>query len=152
MARRHLGAAEIRELLGVHLHRQTEIVRRIEQMFGLGDVERDVLAKHVDRIDQSLVMQRRQPVFDDDVDVFIRATRKLRGQGVRRQEGRLDGHRISLGELTGSAKHFSFVRQSESVPGLDLDCGDTLGQQRLQTRSALIDQLLQRSVAYRTHR
>ena len=54
VARRQQRAAEVSELLGVHLDRHPERVRRREQPLGLRNAEGDALAEHIHGIHQSL--------------------------------------------------------------------------------------------------
>src|ERR1700726_352611 len=89
MSRCHLRAAEIRELLRMHLHGQAAIVGSIEQTLGLRDVKGDALAENVHRVYEPLVMESWQPVGDDRVDVFIGAPGKFGRHRVSGEECRL---------------------------------------------------------------
>ena len=96
MAGGHLRAAEIGELLRVHLDRQPQVVRGVEQALRLRDIEGDVFAEDIHRIDQPLRVEGGQPVGDDRVDVLVGAARKLRRHRVGGEECGLHRDGISL--------------------------------------------------------
>ena len=80
------GAALVAELLGVQLDRQAERARGLEHAPRLRRREADALAEGVDRIDQALGVQLRQPGADG-VDVVVGAAVELGRQRVRGQAG-----------------------------------------------------------------
>ena len=149
LAGRHERAAEVAELLGVHLDREPERARRREQPLGLRDAEGDVLAEYVHGIDEALRAQLRQPLARDGLDVLIGAAAVFRRQRMGGEERRAHRDRKRPSQVARDAQHLRFIRQRQAVAGFDLHRGDALGEQRRQPWRALIEQLF---LARRTHR
>jgi hypothetical protein len=112
--RRQLRAALVGELLRVQLDRQAERARGFENAPRLRRREADAIAEGVDRVDQPLGMQLRQP-GTDSVDVVVGAAVELGRQRMRGQTGRADGQRQFGTEPARDAQHSRFVLQAQPV-------------------------------------
>ena len=117
VARRELRAADVGQLLRVHLDRQAQARGRLEQALALRHGKRDVLAKHVDRVHQPLPGQRRQHVRANQFDIFLWTAAIFRRQRVRAEESRVDRDRQFAAEPARHAQHFRFGRRIQAVAG-----------------------------------
>src|SRR6185312_13653786 len=68
-----------------------------------------------------------------------------------RQQRRADSDWKGVCQGLRSPQHLGLILERESVSGLDLYRGDSLREQRLQPRHALLEELLRRSGPDRTH-
>ena len=116
----------------MQLDRQPERARGLEDTAGLRRREGDALAEHVDRVDQALALELRQPGADG-VDVLVLAAFEFRRQRMRAQAG--GAHRQAQpGELARHPQALRLVRQRQAVAGLHLQRGQPLGHQRAGAR------------------
>ena len=152
MARRHQRAADVGELLGVHLDRHPERTGRREQTLRLWNAEGDVFAEHIERIDETLTEERGQPFAGDDLGVVLRAPAVLGRYGVGGKQRRAYRDGEGAAECTRNAQHLGLVRERQAVAGLDLEGGHPFGAQRGKARSALIEELLFARSAHCAHR
>ena len=144
-------AAEVGELLRMHLHRYPERARRTEEPLGLRDGEGDALAEDVHGIDQALRRAAPAATPGDGVDVVIGAAAILRRQRVRGQERGAHRHREGAPERARDAQHLRLILEREPVAGLDLERRHALAGERRQARRALLEQLCLTRGAHRAH-
>ena len=144
------GAVERGELLGVELDRQSRGARGGEHAVGLRGREADAFAKGVDRVgkpdrggDHGVAHQ---------IDIGVGAAGIVGWQSVRAQQCGRDPHVSHLAEAARRAQHLEFVGDGQPVARLDLDGGDSLGDQRVEPRQRARDQRILVRVACRAHR
>ena len=137
VAGRQRRAAHVRQLLGMQLDGDAELLRRPEDLLGLGQREGDALAEHIHRIHQPFGGQRGQHVVADEVDVVLAAPCVFGRQGVRAQKSGAHRHPKHLAQAARHAQLLAFVLQRQAVAGFDLDGAHALGQQGLQARHGL---------------
>jgi len=139
-ARGEAGGAQVRELVGVQLHRQAMPPRRFEDARHLLRRKADTVAEGIDGVGEPLRRDRRQPFLDDEVDVAVLVTPRFRRQRMRRQ---IAGRHSDPALATQAACHTKLPRfrvAVEAVARLHLDRRDALGDQRVQPRQRLAEQ------------
>ena len=87
---------------------------------------------------RSPAASRRQTMVDIGVLVAVR----LRRQRMRAEEGGAHRHRPLVAEPARGAQRLRLVVEVEAVAGLDLDRGDAFGDQRVEARQRLRDELV----------
>ena len=87
-------------------------LRGLEHALGLRQRERDALAEHVDRVDQSFGRQRRQHLVADEVDVVVAAPGVFGRQRVRAEEGRAHGDAMRVAEPARDAQLLALVSRA----------------------------------------
>ena len=131
MPRGEAGAAQIGELFGVKLHRQSQRAGTLEHELDLGRGERDALAETVHRIDERLRpggLQGRQAHL---VEIGVGAARVLGRDGVGAEEAGEHPDRTLGGDAARGAQHGELRLDVQTVARLDLDGADALGDQRV---------------------
>ena len=139
--RRQGGAAEVGELLGVELDRQTGGSGGLEHSPDLGGRETDTLAEGVDAVRQAARRDLADQAPADGVDVAVGIAGEFRRGGVGGQKGGDDADRSLLAEFARRLEHLGFVGQVEAVARLDLHRGNALGDQGVEAGQGGADQI-----------
>ena len=124
-------------------------MRGREHARGLLGRERDAFAERVDRIGELFARERRDhgaDVVDEPVLVV-----RLRRHRVRAEERRHHVDVALASEAARGAQLLGLVVAIEPVAGLDLDRGHAFGDQRVEPRQALRDELVLARGARRLH-
>ncbi|MOA12358.1 N-formimino-L-glutamate deiminase [compost metagenome] len=108
-------AMQRRQLLGMQLHGQVQVLCCLEHPFNLLGRKRQMLAERIDRINQPFGRQHRQHAPRHFVDIVIPPPREFRWQRVRRKTGGLHGHRQCLPQTPRHAQHLAFIGQVQAI-------------------------------------
>ena len=141
-AGRERRAVEVGELVGMQFYAQAERAGCGEEAGDLVGAEGDALAETVDGVDQALGHQRRQDFCNDAGYIRVLVAVRFRRQGMQAQIGRGDLDRPQLGEPSGRAQLARFRFEIEAIARFDLDRRDALGDQRVEARQRLRDELV----------
>ena len=134
VARGERRPAEIRELVGVELDRQTVRPGGREDAVGFLRGEADPLAERVHGIREARFRDRRHHFVDHEVYVGILPAGIFRRKRVRAEKCRLDVDRKRVSELSRDPELLDFRVGVETVARLDLDRGDAFADQVAESR------------------
>lgn len=137
---REAGPAEVGELLGMELDRETQLLGAVEDAAHLFDRKRDALAEAVDGIDQTFGMRLLEAGQHDIGDVIAIAALVFDWRRMGAEIGGDDADRAKIAESAGGAQHLQLGFDVEPIAGLDLDRRHPLGKQRVETRKRCGDE------------
>ena len=135
-------AVQITQLLRVTFDFQSQIGSGDKDPFDLSRGKCDAFTKSIHRIGQFLFGDSGQHFPADEIDVLIRPALVFHRYCVGAQESRDDVHRLVTAESFGDPQHFEFGCRVQPVTRFDLDGGDSVRKQSLETRRRLLIQLV----------
>jgi hypothetical protein len=126
----------------MQLHGQLQTLGRLEHPRRLLAIEGDALHERIDCIRQSFAGNGRQHVPANALDVCIIVALRFRRQRMCAEERCGDRDRAQPGHRAGGTNLPRLGIGLQSIPGFNLDGGDTLGDQYIETRQHRCDQLV----------
>ena len=101
------------------------------------DREEPLVAEHIDIFSKPFGGDGRNHLLADEVDIFILPAFEGSADGVRPEEGRLDGGGGLALDAADHPQHLQLVLQGEAVAALDLDGAGSFGDHLPHARHCL---------------
>ena len=133
----HLHAAGAGKLVGVDFRNQTVSLSGRKNSIRFSDREESLVAEHIDIFSKPFGGDGRNHLLADEVDIFILPAFEGPADGVRTEEGRLDGGGGLALDAADHPKHLQLVLQGEAVAALDLDGAGSFGDHLPHARHCL---------------
>ena len=133
----HLHAAGAGKLVGVDFRYQTVTLTGGKDAIRLIDSEEPLVAEHIDIFSKPFGGDGRNHLLADEVDIFILPAFEGSADGVRPEEGRLDGGGGVLFDAADHPQHLQLVLKGQAVAALDLDGAGSFGDHLPHARHCL---------------
>ncbi len=133
----HLHAAGAGKLVGVDFRYQTVSLSGRKNSIRFSDREESLVAEHIDIFSKPFGGDGRNHLLADEVDIFILPAFEGSADGVRPEEGRLDGGGGVALDAADHPKHLQLVLQGQAVAALDLDRAGSFGDHFPHARHCL---------------
>ena len=134
-------AATIGELFGVEADPQAVERGGFEQPLGLRQREADPVAKPVDTGGEAKASDGGEEFVNHHVDIILPPVGIVGRQGMQRQEGGDDPHRLFLTQRARGVEQADLAGRIEAVARLDLDRGATARHQRTKAAAGTGEKL-----------
>lgn len=133
----NLHAAGTGKLVGVDFRNQAVTLTSGKDSVGLVNREEPLVAEHIYIFSKPFGGDGGDHLLADEVDIFILPAFEGSADGVRPEEGRLDGGGGVLFDAADHPQHLQLVLKGQAVAALDLDGAGSFGDHLPHARHCL---------------